>query len=214
MEQILTILGLNGVLTGILIYLSRAWVGTRLKKSISHEYDIKFEEYKRELEHTNNIEMEKMKLENQNLHFNHSKLQSERADVIKNLYPKINSVHQYIGTFASPLQWAGEESIQKKHERLVKSFVELRDFFEPHRIWLEPTLCDKISSFMTVIVRVTSDITEARERLEKGSDLSDSEYKSYYKQRADGWETVKSDILESKKIIEKEFRLTLGVNTE
>ena len=103
-DMILTVISsvtISGLLTAGLIFLCKSVISERLKNAIKNEYDLKLENYKNKLKFESDANIEKLKAElriaasdhNSNLaiteHINNTKfsrIDSERAEAIKNLY--------------------------------------------------------------------------------------------------------------------------------
>ncbi|WP_020585849.1 hypothetical protein [Desulfobacter curvatus] len=92
---------ISGLLTAGLIFLSKSIISERLKNAIKNEYDLKLENYKNKLKFDSDVTIEKLKADLQIAATDHnsrlsminhirntkfSRIDSDRAEAIKNLY--------------------------------------------------------------------------------------------------------------------------------
>ena len=65
--SLLTSIGGTTVLVALLAWLGKTWIGTRIKKSVEHQYDAQLEDHKAQLQQQNAEAMQKMQAQVQEI---------------------------------------------------------------------------------------------------------------------------------------------------
>lgn len=86
----------SSVLNCFLIWLSKSWISERLKASIKHEYDQKYETFKASIQAQHNLELEKLRSELRIAAFEKeirfAKLHERRAEVVAELHAQLQDI--------------------------------------------------------------------------------------------------------------------------
>ena len=145
----------SSLLVGLLLWLTKAWIGERLKNAIKAEYDSKFEthkallkaEYDKQLEthkaqlkSQSDVELEKLKSSlavaatEQNTTF--SRLHDRRVDVIANTYAGLRKLHVCVLNYVKIFEISGERPRKERRDDAVKASEEFSPYFLQNQIFL------------------------------------------------------------------------------
>jgi hypothetical protein len=148
--SLITSAAVSALLSGFVVWLTKTWIGERLKSAIKHEYDEKLESYKAQLKAQTDIETERLKSQLSILaaerQVKFSKLHTTRAEVIAEVYKLLVQTHWDTASFVSPFEIAGEPDKQQKYATAMASTAEFFRYYEKHRIYLPATLCDQLEA--------------------------------------------------------------------
>ena len=75
-------------------------------------------------------------------------MHEKRAEVIAELYGLLVEANWAVAVFVSPIDWAEEPSKQEKYVSAMNSVAAFFRFFEKHRIYLPPELCEGLETFV------------------------------------------------------------------
>lgn len=201
---------LSIILTLGFIRFAKTWITDKIKGQIKHEYDAKLEILKTNLstEHDKNLELLKNELKLNQMTF--SKLQEERATVIKNTYSKLEILWGNIFSLTSPLQLTGEASIDEKDEKVVEAGKDFITYFSINKIFFEKQLCEKIDEVSKIMSSCRHWFIQGhhfgKDPVSSKSALEFSEWK------VKSWEKLEKLLPPLKSEIEDHFRKLLGVN--
>ena len=96
-EEFITSIVSSALVSGAVVWLSKAWISERLKNAIKNEYDQKLESHKAQLKAANDIELEKLRSSLNILaaerQIEYSKLYEKRADAITEVYACLKDVY-------------------------------------------------------------------------------------------------------------------------
>lgn len=145
---LITSLFSSAALTAALLWLSKSWISERLKNAIAHEYGEKLESHKALLKAQSDVEIERLRSQLSRTATEHqvrfAGLHSKRADVIAEAYDLLVRAYWDGSSFASPAQFAGEPSKEEKYATSMKSITDFYRFFDRHRLYLPPAICEKV----------------------------------------------------------------------
>ena len=168
----------SAALTGLLLWLTRAWIGERLRSAIKAEYDTKLESHKAQLkaEYDKQLETHKVQLKSQadieleklksflavtaaeqNTTF--AKLHDRRIDVIANTYARLRKLHSCVVEYVKIIEMSGERSRQDRRNDAASAFNELQPYFSQNQIFLPKRIADQIERANTELLRMTNRFT-------------------------------------------------------
>lgn len=135
------------------------------------------------------------------------KIYEQRLIYLKDLYEQVVSLEFLLKKY---INFIGTEMGKKHIDEKTKSLNEIKDSFQKfqHKFWREEIILDKntietINNFLTKYIQITSKLTVSNIQNQQGN----------YMQSFDNWdksfELVKSDLLQIKDELKKEFRKTL-----
>jgi len=137
-----------------------------------------------------------------------SRLHEKRAEVIAELYKLLVQATWEAESFTSPMEWVGEPDKKEKYITAMNAIVEYFRFFDQHRIYISPNLCNKLEEFAQKLrtpviqfgVWVRHDYLTDQAAQNK-NDAWDT-----------AWDSVKNDVPQLREAVEQEFRMLLGAD--
>ena len=139
-------------------------------------------------------------------------LHTERAVVIKDLYPKLANLDDTFSSTLRQFQSVEGPSLAEKVNKLAGQFNDMREYFLPRRIFFEENTCVLVDSILELAKGVFLDITAYP------IDPIAPEYRydrEILWERHEFWEKArashKTEIAELKSKLEREFRSILGI---
>ena len=198
-QSLLVAAGGNAAVLLVLGFLGRSLVSSILAQNL--------EKFKAGLAQN----LEKFKADLQQAGIEHqirfSKLHEKRATVLAELYKLLVEAFWQVSDFISPGQF-GDPDRKQQYVDARNAVTAYFRFFDQHRIWLPPELCDPLENFAdqlrdpTIKLGVYLQINHPTEQtLQKQQEVWDK-----------AWETVSSDIPKLRLGIEAAFRTLLGAN--
>ena len=141
-----------------------------------------------------------------------SRLQEKRAAVIAELYGYLVEALWEAESFLSPMEWAGEPDKEEKHQTAMTKLVVFFRYFDKNRIYLPPEIC---SSLEELVLTVRSHVITFGVYVKYNDDSSMNERTRKEKENAwnEGWDAIKNQVPESRKLLEEEFRGLLGASS-
>jgi len=196
----------NVGITGVII----AAVSWLAKKLVSEAMARDTEKFRIELKATADSQIERQKNELRMLALEHqvrfSKLHEKRAEVIAQLYKFMNETNWAAQNFVY-----GDASDRKKAECARSKAIELREFFELHKLYLPNSVCivldqfiKKLSLLISIIKAFWIDVEFPNERmmLERNEKMLEAV------------KALETDLPRMQDLLETEFRKLLGAVEE
>lgn len=162
-------------LCGMLLWLTKAWVGERLKNAIKAEYDVKLESHKAQLKSTYDeklethkvqlksqadVEMERLKSSlsviaaEQNTKF--GKLHERRIQVIADTYSRLKKLHDCLANYVKLFEASGGPSREERRNEMVTAFEELRPYFSQNQIFLPKKIAELIHKAEMEMIQIAN----------------------------------------------------------
>ncbi|MFA6525648.1 MAG: hypothetical protein WCT33_05285 [Patescibacteria group bacterium] len=191
---------MNEVIKNIAYFTIGSGILAFLIKSITkHFLDKDFEKYKLELNQL---------LEENKIRF--SKLHEERAEVIKNVYQKLDRSIDSTQSLINPVQWSGEKTSEEKKKIAVEYANDFIRYYSENKIFFSNETC-QILDDITEQLKDTFKKYWAKELFEKSS----SEGKNFGTRSIESWEQawekIKTNVPEAQSRLADDFRRILGV---
>ena len=200
--SIITSLGGSAViLMAFSSWLGKVWANRILEKD-KNKYTLELDAIKNEY----NKDLERLKTElkltevKQNIIF--SKLHTDRADVIAEIYALLKDVHLNMRSFMKPYEISGEESKNTYLQNTYKAWNEFIDYYPKKLIYLPKPTADELENVATELQTLFSTYQIATNSFPTGTDKQ-QEINKVLKQMP--------NILV---VLENEFRILLGHNQE
>jgi hypothetical protein len=210
--NLLTSAALSLVLSGFVVWLTKAWISERLKNAIKHEYDEKLESHKAQLKAQADVETEKLKASLSVSAAEHqvkfSGLHAKRADVIAEVYRLLVDAHWATASFASPFEIAGEPTKHEKYAAALGAMSTFSQYFDRHRIYLPEHLCLQLES-LTKEMRSKAVAFGVRLR-HNDFDLEGTATKRKHDAWDAAWDYFEKEFPVARAALEKELRGLLG----
>lgn len=168
------------VLTGVLGFLLREWISTRIRKSIEHEYSVKEAKLKAELDGELvglKAGYQKVLDENQ---IRFSRLYEDQAEACKTLYRLIHRTHSRVALLVSVLQNAPSDLDEakahwdKQEKDALDAFNACNAFFHENRILLPDDVCAEMDEFLSIARKAYRDFTRRERRPEAWDEAHDA----------------------------------------
>lgn len=155
-QVIVSSIGGSSILSLALVFLLRTWIGTRIRKSIEHEYEVKQIELKAQLDG----KLEGVKAGYERVLAEHqirfSRLHTDQAEAVKMLYKLVHRTHSRLAALVSPLKLVPDdpreqqEFEKKQHQEAPEAFNACNAFFQENRILLPEDVCDEMGRFLSL----------------------------------------------------------------
>lgn len=134
-----TTVGFSVSLSGVLVYLLREWISSRIKESIKHEYDCKLELIRSESKLRSDKEIEsvkhELKLQQTEIEIKTNWLQQRMATEIEEIYSLLWDFRLKVSSYVTDNQGLGYKDRDKVYE-IIKSYREFRNKIKTKRIYL------------------------------------------------------------------------------
>lgn len=140
-----------------------------------------------------------------------SRLHEKRATVIAELYGHLVEMLWEAESFLSPMEWAGEPNKQEKHHTAMSKLVDFFRYFDKHRIYLPEGMC---ASLEALALKVRSHVIAFGVYV-RFRDESLTLHTRDQKEKAwnQGWDAIKNEVPQARKLLEYGFRALLGAAT-
>jgi hypothetical protein len=188
-QSLLVAFGGNAALLLVLGFLGRSLISTVLEKDV--------ENFKAALQQA--------AVEHQ---IRFSKLHEKRAEVLAELYRLLVAAYWEVSEFTSPLQ-VGDPDRKKQYASAINAVASYFRFFDQHRIWLPPALCDPLEAFARQLRTPTINLGVYLQ-IERPTDKTLAEQSEVWDR---AWGAVNDDVPKLRLAIETEFRNLLGAGS-
>lgn len=155
--EVLTSAAVSATLTGLLLWLTKSWIGERLKNAIKSEYDQKLETHKAQLKSASDVEVERLRSQlsitanEHNILF--SKLHEKRAEVIAETYSLLRSLYEAVSEYVKPFVPVGDKPKEEKYQNILDAFKSFRAYYPKKQIFIPKSTTEKINSIDLELVR-------------------------------------------------------------
>lgn len=203
-QTILLALGGNTALLAVLGWLTKSIVHQQLSRDI--------EQFKATLAADTSAVTERLKHELQLATVEHqirfSRLHERRAEVTSELYSLLIEALWEAESFLLPAEFVGEPTQSEKYVSARNKLVELYRYFDRHRIYLPPELCQSLQELHNTVRGL---VASYGMWLQHG-DESFPEHALQQKHEAltRGWNAIKNEVPQARQVLEDEFRVLLG----
>jgi hypothetical protein len=195
----------SGVFSGLVVYVLREWMSTRIQKSIEHEYETKRIKMKADLDG----QLEGLKsgykrvLDENQIRF--SRLHAEQAGAVKEVYQLLVDMEFKMKAMVT-LQFAPSDPeefnafFKKQQQDAAESYHACRDRYRRARILLPQGICLEIDKLLAIARRAFNDYNTSDTRTSHGGNSQDRAY-----------EEMQGPFEEARKQLEDRFREILGL---
>ncbi len=208
---IVSSLGLSGLLSAGLVWISKSWISERLKSAIKHEYDQKLETFKATIKSESDVALEQLRSRLQvaaaerNIRF--SRVFERSAETVSETYAKLLALSDAIAAYTSPLQLASDPPPSERRKAVWARYQDSRAYFRPRRIFLKSETADQVEAFhdhlYAVVYKFASDVEGDSEG--RRGDLN------VWQETAD---FVATELPKLQRQLERDFRQTLGISDQ
>lgn len=134
-----------------------------------------------------------------------SKLHEKRAEVLAELYKLLVAAYWQVSEFTSLAQF-GDPDRKAQYVSAINAVATYFRFFDQHRIWLPPELCDPLEGFAREL-RTPATNLGVYLQIERPTEKTLKEQSEVWDK---AWHAVDGDIPRLRLAIEAEFRKILG----
>lgn len=139
--------------------------------------------------------------ENKKFEIQYSNLYQERAQVIKEVYKKIEISSRALSDLVSPLQYdVSEDAESKRHKKAAESINDLSEYFYQNEIFFEKELAEKISKLIKEFIAIWHDF----QIVKSGKPVNTEDWGT-------AWERVRDKIPNITAPIAADFRKIIGI---
>jgi hypothetical protein len=172
-EQIAAGVVSSAVVSGIVVWMLREWIGVRLKSSIEHEYNRKLEEirneYSKELATLRSTLQESLDLKATRFRFVYERKISALCEGFGRLVRLEKSLGEYVSYFG-PITGPERDTARQNFARTLEEF---EDFFVPNRIFFPGSLAERITDVKNEMNKMALMFMGSVERAGNRPDLQD-----------------------------------------
>lgn len=149
--SVLSSAAVSAMLTTTLIWLSKTWIGERMKNAIKHEYDQKLETHKAQLKAESEVSVERLKSQLQiaaaerNVRF--SRVFERTAETVATTYQKLLAFHDALAHYTSIVEWQSTPPKEERRKIMAERHQEFQAFFRPNRLYLPKDTATRIQDF-------------------------------------------------------------------
>ena len=163
---------------GLVLWVTKTWIGERLKNAIKAEYDTKLESHKAQLkaEYDNQLETYKIRLKSQSdielerlksslavtaaeQNTTFSKLHDRRVEVIANIYRLLRKLHKSVLEYLKIFEMSGERSRAERLADAANALKEFQPYFLENQIFLPKQIAVSIEGLNNELLNITNRFT-------------------------------------------------------
>ena len=163
------------VLSGLLLWITKTWIGERLKGAIKDEYNTKLESHKAQvkaefdtqlethkarLKAGTDVEVERLKSSlsivaaQQNTSF--SQLHTRRVDVIANTYSRLKVLHDSVANYVKPFVSTGDKSKEERRAEVYAASQDFTPYFSQNQIFLTKGVTASVAKMNQELVSISN----------------------------------------------------------
>ncbi len=190
--------------SGIIAFVAKSLFQYSLDKGLANHkvlLDRHVEEYKHDLQ----LLMQQHRIQ-------YSKLHSDRAEVIKDLYQRLVTMQNAMGSYMSPWILSPEQPREERQASAVRAFQDFFNYFDSNQIFFNPSVCALINEMGKLYADAWASFSSYDDKASKDFAAADPDFR---KERSEAWKSALATINEKippvRQSLELEFRILLGV---
>lgn len=172
-----------------------------------HLLSMDLERFKADLKATNEKELERLRADLRIAAFQQettfAKLHEKRAEVIAELYSRLDAVHKAVESLLSPVM-SSLPNHEKREAAAAEAGKQLIDYYTTHQIYFEEHLCAHLRKFIQLIANARF----SHLMYPVGS----KESMESWQKRCEAWDTLQKQAPVAREEIECSFRQLLGLS--
>lgn len=168
----------SAALGALLIWLTKSWIGERLRNSIRAEYDTKLESHraqikaeydkqiethKAQLKSQSDVELEKLKASLSIAAAERSttfqRLHERRVEVIEKTYAGLRNLHSCVTEYVAIVEFGGTPTREERRKKTADAFYHFNPYFTQHQIFLPKRVADLIQQANNELLQMTNRFT-------------------------------------------------------
>jgi len=178
-----------------------------------HYLSEKINSYKSQLERESDNYKHQLQLITQEHQIKFSKLHTDRSEVIRTIYDKLQLMRQTMRDLLVPIRWADGTTEESRQINASKATQEFLDYFHRNEILFEESICTLVNEMDKLYWNAWTSHTTYNAPDMKDIARVDREFG---KERADAlkeaWDTIDKKVPVIEEALKKEFRALLGVS--
>lgn len=148
----------SSALTAALLWLTKTWIGERIKNDIKHQYDQRLETHKAELKSTQDIAIEQLKSDLRKTAYEHeirfARLHAKRAEVVAGTYARLQELVNCVADYVKVLSSTADPPLEQRRKDVDAARHEFGEYYRPNRIYLPGNTESQIDGFVTGLLGV------------------------------------------------------------
>lgn len=179
---IITSTAVSVALCSLVLWMTKAWIGERLKNAIKAEYDVKLESHKAQLkaEYDQRLETHKAQLKAQSdveverlkstlsvaaaeKNTTFLQLHTRRVDVIANTYARLKKLHDCVANYVKPFVATGERTNEERRGDVAMASADFTPYFSQNELFLSKDVCNAVRQMNQELVGITNTFVYAIE---------------------------------------------------
>jgi hypothetical protein len=164
MPDILTLLssvGISALLTAALIFLTKNWIGERIKGAIKNEYDQKLETHKAQLKAQSDVSLEefkaKLQLAASERNIRLTRVFEDTVETISGTYSRLLAFHDAVGHYTSIVEYSSTPPKEERRRTVGQKYGELLNFYRPRRPFLPKAIVKRVDDLRSRLDRTAID---------------------------------------------------------
>jgi LPS sulfotransferase NodH len=146
----------SSLVGGLIVFLLRTWISTKVETAIRHKYAVKLEQMRAEMARDQGVALERFKsdcqrdLRERMVRF--ESLHARQAEAIAGVYSRLRAFLRAVQEYVSVVQ--GPEVVDQKREnveKVVRARRDLTNYYDDQRIYLTESTADRIDEFIEVV---------------------------------------------------------------
>ncbi len=155
-----------------LVWLVREWISTRLKESITHEYDRKRIQFEADLKREADSRLERLRsdlsIEAARRTAELTRVHERRMEVLSKLCGILHRLRTVVSAYTSPMEFPGMQPKADRRKAVAAVLAELDDFYAPNRCFIPVATCKRIEAFRGSLRDLTIEFMDSVESAEAG----------------------------------------------
>lgn len=155
---VLSSLVTSSALTATLLWLTKTWIGERVKNDIKHQYDQKLETHKAELRSSQDVAIEQLKSDLRKTAYEHeirfAQLHEKRAQVVAETYARLQELVNCVADYVKIIEMSADPPHEERRKQVDAARNEFRQYYRPNRIYLPGDTEAQIDEFVIGLLQV------------------------------------------------------------
>ena len=148
----------SAALTGTLLWLTKTWIGERVKNDIKYQYDQKLESHKAQLKADQEVAIENCRADLRIAAFEHetrfAELHAKRAEIVAETYARLQDLVYLVADYVKIVETSADPPHEERRIKANDALKEFGDYYRPKRIYLPGDTEKRIDDFVAGLYQV------------------------------------------------------------
>ncbi len=148
----------SSALTATVLWLTKTWIGERVKNDIKHQYDQRLETHKAELKASQDVAIEQLKSDLRRTAYEHetrfAKLHDKRAEVVAGTYARLQELVNCVADYVKILGTTTDPPLEERRKHVDVAREAFGEYYRPNRVYLPRNTESQVDDFVTGLLRV------------------------------------------------------------